>query len=135
MRSRSRGRPVDLTRMIASSNDLCGTTADLITFHRALPAGVLFDAPRTAGLLAGRRNRLRNVPVLRYGLGTMIFRINRLIRLGGRPLALTGHSGVTGTWLFHCPELDVHLAGTVDRTGGRAVPFRIMAACLNLWRL
>ncbi|MEU4324751.1 serine hydrolase domain-containing protein [Nonomuraea dietziae] len=44
------------------------------------------------------------------------------------------HSGATGTWLFHCPELDLHLVGTVDQTKGQAIPFRFMARCLGVWR-
>jgi D-alanyl-D-alanine carboxypeptidase len=28
---------------------------------------------------------------------------------------VVGHSGVTGSWLFHCPELEVITAGTVTK--------------------
>ncbi|MEU4834307.1 serine hydrolase domain-containing protein [Streptosporangium sp. NPDC023615] len=127
-------RRVELTSMIESSNDLFSTTGDLLTFQRALLGGELFDDPRSLEPLTERRNRLRNIPVLRYGLGTMFFTLGRLMSAGRRPVTLVGHSGVTGTWLFHCPELDLHLAGTVDQTGGQAVPFRFMARCLHLWR-
>src|SRR5690606_8604032 len=123
----ARRRPVDLTAMIASSNDLYGTTGDLLTFQRALLGGALFDS---VDLPAERRNRLRDIPVLRYGLGTMFFTVNRF----RRPLTLAGHSGVTGTWLFHCPEYDLHLTGTVDQTTARALPFQIMTRCLRAWR-
>ncbi|GGP02975.1 beta-lactamase family protein [Nonomuraea glycinis] len=127
-------RRVDLPGLIASANDLISTTGDLLTFQQALLKGELFKDPRTVGLLTERRNRLRNVPVLQYGLGTMIFTIGRLAAPSHSSATLVGHSGVTGTWLFHCPELDVHLAGTVDQIKGRAIPFRIMARCLNIWR-
>ncbi|MEW9554713.1 hypothetical protein [Nonomuraea sp. NPDC050783] len=120
--------------MIESSNDLCSTTADLLTFQRALLAGQLFDDPRTLGLLTERRNRLRNIPVLRYGLGTMFFTLARYMAAGRGPVTLVGHSGVTGTWLFSCPELDLHLTGTVDQTKGQAVPFRLMARLVHVWR-
>ncbi|MFC9970487.1 serine hydrolase domain-containing protein [Spirillospora sp. NPDC127200] len=127
-------RPVELPLMLASSNDLFSTTGDLLSFQRALLDGRPFGDARPPASLTERRNRLRNVPVLRYGLGTMFFKVGRLASLGRRPLTLVGHSGVTGTWLFHCPELDLHLAGTVDQTMARAVPFRFMARCLNAWR-
>jgi CubicO group peptidase (beta-lactamase class C family) len=130
----ARQRRLDLPLLMESSNDLFSTTGDLLTFHRALLAGDLFNDAGTVALLTERRNRLRNIPVLRYGLGTMIFRINRLGTAGRSPVTLVGHSGVTGTWLFHCPELDVHLAGTVDQARGQAMPFRLMARCLNIWR-
>lgn len=130
----ARRRRVELPALIASSNDLYSTTADLLAFQRALLDGALLRDPRTLEALTERRNRLRDIPVLRYGLGTMFFGVNRLMTAGHGPLTLVGHSGATGTWLFHCPELDVHLAGTVDQTRGQAVPFRVMARCLAAWR-
>lgn len=127
-------RRVDLTSMLESTNDLFSTTDDLLTFQGALLAGELFDDARTRELLTERRNRLRNIPVLSYGLGTMHFNVSRLMSAGRQPATLVGHSGATGTWLFHCPELDLHLAGTVDQTRGQAIPFRFMARCLHAWR-
>ncbi|MGN9786462.1 serine hydrolase domain-containing protein [Nonomuraea sp. ZG12] len=127
-------RRVELTSMIESCNDLFSTTGDLLTFQRALLDGRLFGDPRSLKLLTERRNRLRNIPILRYGLGTMFFKVGRLMSPGRRPVTLVGHSGATGTWLFHCPELDLHLVGTVDQTKGQAIPFRFMARCLGVWR-
>ncbi|ACZ83875.1 serine hydrolase domain-containing protein [Streptosporangium roseum] len=127
-------RRVELTSMIESCNDLFSTTGDLLAFQRALLDGELFGDARSLELLTERRNRLRNIPVLRYGLGTMFFKVSRLMSPGRRPVTLVGHSGATGTWLFHCPELDLHLVGTVDQTKGQAVPFRFMARCLSVWR-
>jgi D-alanyl-D-alanine carboxypeptidase len=127
-------RRVNLTSMIESSNDLFSTTGDLLAFQRALLAGELFSDARSLELITERRNRLRNVPILRYGLGTMFFKVGRLMSTGRRPVTLVGHSGATGTWLFHCPEFDLHLVGTVDQTKGQAIPFRFMARCLGVWR-
>ena len=127
-------RPVDLTSMIESSNDLFSTTSDLLTFQRALLDGGPLSDAGSLGPLTERRNRLRNIPIIRYGLGTMFFTVGRLMSVGRRPVTLVGHSGSTGTWLFHCPELDVHVAGTVDQTKGQAIPFRLMARCLSIWR-
>ncbi|MFP3715180.1 serine hydrolase domain-containing protein [Puerhibacterium sp. TATVAM-FAB25] len=129
-----RRRHVELPGMIGSSNDLVSTTDDLLAFQRALLAGELFARPGTTALLTERANRLRNIPVVRYGLGTMTFRVGRLTGAGRRPVTLVGHSGATGTWLFHCPELDLHLAGTVDQAGGQALPFHLMAHLLHAWR-
>ncbi|WP_017590899.1 serine hydrolase domain-containing protein [Nocardiopsis ganjiahuensis] len=122
-------RRVEVPSILRSSNDLFSTTGDLITFQRALLGGELLSDLRP---LTERRNRLRNAPVLRYGLGTMIFRVGWTA--GQRPVTLEGHSGSTGTWLFHCPELDLHLTGTVDQTRGRALPFRFMAHLLRAWK-
>lgn len=126
-------RPLDLPRMLVSTNDLFSTTGDLVRFQRALLAGDLFARPSTAALLTERANLLRNMVPIRYSLGTMIFRVGRLVGPGRRPVTLVGHSGATDTWLFHCPELDVHLTGTIDQATGRGKPFRFMAALLRAW--
>ncbi|GAA4429914.1 hypothetical protein GCM10023169_32710 [Georgenia halophila] len=127
----ARRRRTDLGSMMEASNDLFSTTADLLTFQRGLLDGRLLREQRSLEALTERCNRLRNIPVLRYGLGTMFFTYRRL--RSPRRLTLVGHSGVTGTWLFHCPEVDLHLTGTVDQTKGQAAPFRLMARCLDAW--
>ena len=129
----ARDRPLDLSRMIASCNDLVSTNQDLLRFQRALLAGELFRDTATVALLTERANRLRNAFPLRYGLGTMIFHVGRLNAPGIRPMTLVGHSGATGTWLFHCPELDLHLVGTIDQADGRTQPFRLMVRMLRAW--
>ncbi len=128
-------RPVELPRMLESSNDLFSTTSDLLRFQQALRAGELFERPDTVELFTERSNLLRNMIPNRYGLGTWIFSVNRLIAPGRRPATLVGHAGVTGTWLFHCPELDLHLAGSIDQatTRARSAPFRLMARILRAW--
>ncbi|APU22945.1 serine hydrolase domain-containing protein [Actinoalloteichus sp. GBA129-24] len=57
--------PVELTSLLESSNDLFSTTGDLLAFQRALLRGDLFRDPHSRGLLTERRNRLRNIPILR----------------------------------------------------------------------
>jgi D-alanyl-D-alanine carboxypeptidase len=56
-------------------------------------------------------------------------------RPGAATVTLIGHAGATGSWLFHCPELDVHLPGTLDQATllGRSGPFRLMARMLRVW--
>jgi D-alanyl-D-alanine carboxypeptidase len=128
-----RGRALDLPGMIASSNDLMSTPGDLVP----LPAGSRRRAAvrraETAARLTERATLLRNMVPIRYGLGTMLFRLGRLNAPGSRPVWLVGHSGATGTWLFHCPELGLHVAGTIDQATGRSAPFRIMARALRAW--
>jgi D-alanyl-D-alanine carboxypeptidase len=125
--------PLEVPGLLASSNDLVSTTGDLLTFERALLAGALFQDPATVGLLTERANLLRNAFPLRYGLGTMRFNVGRLNAPGRRPVTLIGHSGATGTWLFTCPELGVHLAGSIDQASGKTIPFRIMTRLLRVW--
>ncbi|WGH81112.1 serine hydrolase [Auritidibacter ignavus] len=116
-----RGQWVRLPELIRSSHDLISTPEELITFQRALLGGELFNDPATSGLLTQWRNRLRNIPILSYGLGTMYFR------------ELIGHSGATGTWLFYSPKRDLYLAGTVDITSGQSLPFRLFPTLVRAW--
>jgi len=129
----AKDRPLHLPRMIESCNDLISTTGDLLRFQQGLLAGEVFTDPATVELLTERENLLRNAFPLRYGLGTMTFKVGRLNAPGRRPVTLVGHSGVTGTWLFHCPELDLHLAGTVDQGRGQRTPFALMVRMLRAW--
>ena len=125
-------RPLELPRMIASSNDLMSTATDLIVFQDALDRGALFADPATAQRLTERSNLLRNMPPNRYGVGTWRFRVNRLVAPRRKPLTLLGHAGATGTWLFTCPELGVHLVGAVDQAKGERLPFGIMLRTLRV---
>lgn len=124
-------RPMELPQLIESSNDLASTAGDLLRFQQALLRGDVFDQPTTVQRLTERANLLRNMPPNRYGVGTWIFRINRLVAPGHKPITLVGHAGVTGTWLFTCPELDIHLVGAVDQVRGRRMPFPIMLQMLR----
>jgi D-alanyl-D-alanine carboxypeptidase len=126
-----RTQPLDVPRSLVSCFDLVSTVDDTERFLRALVRGELFDDRATYGLMHERWNRI-GYP-LRYGLGTMRFPINRLVGPGRRAATLVGHSGATGSWLFHCPELDVILTGTVDQARGRTIPFRFMAKLLQAY--
>jgi D-alanyl-D-alanine carboxypeptidase len=128
----AKDRPLTVPMALRSCNDLASTTGDLLRFQRALLVGELFTEPETVSLLRERANRLHLLPI-RYGLGTMQVRVSGLYAPGRRPVTLVGHSGATGTWLFHCPEYDLHLTGTVDQIAGRATPFRLMARMLRAW--
>lgn len=63
---------------------------------------------------------------LRYGLGMMRFRLSRALSPAYPVPEMVGHSGSTGSWLFHCPELAVTLTGTLDQASSPALPFRFL---------
>jgi D-alanyl-D-alanine carboxypeptidase len=126
----SKGKPLEIPQAMGSFNDLYSTADDTLTFLAALMAGDLFDEPRTYRLMEERRNRVI-WPSIYYGLGMMHFKIGRLNAPGRQPLTLVGHTGSTGSWLFHCPELDVLTTGTVDEAKARAFPFRFMPKLLR----
>jgi hypothetical protein len=49
----------------------------------------------------------------------------------GRVPPLIGHTGSTGSWLFHCPQRDLLFAGTVDQATAGALPFRFVPKLLR----
>ncbi len=129
---------LDRPRLMASlgpDGGLVGTVSDAIRFLRALLEGRLFDDPGTLTAMTGRWNRF-GVPrsrtaimspswPIQYGLGIKRIGVLRLQAPGRRPATLIGHTGASGSWLLHCPEHDLTLAGTVDQTLAASVPYRI----------
>jgi hypothetical protein len=45
---------------------------------------------------------------------------------------VVGHSGSTGCWLFHCPEYDATLTGSVDEVTAGAVPYALIPRFLQV---
>lgn len=91
--------------------------------------GEVFDRPATYELMHERWNRIYYP--LRYGLGTMQYKIGRLYAPGSESLTLVGHTGVNGSWLFYSPGLGVVVAGTVNQIRGRTKPFRLIPRVLR----
>src|SRR5690606_15771721 len=118
------------------------TGADLITFMRALMRGTPFRDPATAGAMQTRWNRFgfpldraaRRAPgwPIEYGLGLKRFLLPRVFNRFRRMPAVIGHTGSTGTWLFHCPERDLYLAGAVNEVTAAALPYRVVPRMLRL---
>jgi D-alanyl-D-alanine carboxypeptidase len=125
----AKDRPLALPKALASARDLVSTADDTLRFHRALVLGELFERPETYESMHERWNRIYYP--LRYGLGTMRYRVGRLYAPGSKAVNLIGHSGLNGSWLFYCPELGVLTTGTVNQIEGRTKPFRIMPQVLR----
>lgn len=135
-------RPVTLPLALRSLRSVYSTAGDLIAFLRSLVSGRLFDEASTVRTM--QRPWLRfGLPLdraalrapswpIEYGLGLMRFRLPRWLTPLGPVPAVIGHTGSTGSWLFHCPERDLWLAGTVDQATAGAVPFGLSARVLQL---
>src|SRR5262249_5627622 len=68
---------------------------------------------------------------IEYGLAVMRFAPLRLLAFGRRLPGLLGHTGSTGSGLWHGPGVGLMLAGTVDRATAVTVHFRPVP---NGWR-
>ncbi|MCL4847726.1 MAG: beta-lactamase family protein [Acidobacteria bacterium] len=127
---------LEIPRLMCSFRGIYSTADDLLRFIRALFGGQLFERQATLALMTGRWRRF-GVPLdaaalrspnwpIEYGLGVMRFALPRLLTPFSRVPAVVGHTGSTGCWLFHCAEVDLWLAGTVDQVTAGAVPFRFV---------
>lgn len=136
-------RPLQIPLALQASGDLYSTASDTLAFMRALISGDVFDQPETLALMQQRWNRF-GLPLdraalrspswpIEYGFGIMRFRLPRLFTPLRAMPAVLGHTGSTGTWLFHCPALQLLLTGTVDQATAGAVPFRLVPQLLRLF--
>jgi CubicO group peptidase (beta-lactamase class C family) len=144
-------KPLEVPLMMRSSWGIYSTAEDTLLFLHALTRGNVFDDPGTLALMQQRWNRfgfpldraalrLPSWPI-EYGLGVMRF-CDPFLRFLGRlprvvvPIypapAVIGHTGSTGSWLFHCPHLNVLLSGTVDQAKAGAVPYRLVPKILEV---
>lgn len=134
-------QPLNLPLAMRSFGDLFSTADDTLAFLRALIRGEVFDDPATLSLMQQRWNRF-GFPLdkaalrapgwpIEYALGMMRFRLPRVLTPLHPMPAVFGHTGSTGTWLFHCPKLDVLLSGTVDQATAGAIPYRLVPKILR----
>jgi len=126
---------------LASIADLNSTCADLLGFFRAVVGGRLFREPGTWHRMATRWQRfsfpldraalrLPSWPI-EYGLGVMRFQLPRVLTPFQPVPHVVGHTGSTGTWLFHAPEPDLYLVGAVSQITAGPVPFRVVPKILR----
>lgn len=55
------------------------------------------------------------------------FAVPRLMSPFAPVPALVGHGGSSGAVLFHAPELDLFVAGTVNQIARRRLPYALLA--------
>jgi D-alanyl-D-alanine carboxypeptidase len=132
---------VSFPRFFSSIGDLDGTAEDLLRFLRGMILGTLFRSPDTWPRMQARWNRfpppldraaLRQPSwPIEYGLGVMRYQLPRLLAPFRPPPAVLGHTGSTGTWLFHAPELDLYLVGAVNQIAAAPLPFRFVPRVLR----
>jgi CubicO group peptidase (beta-lactamase class C family) len=126
---------------LASIADLNSTCEDLSRFLRAVVDGRLFRDPGTWHRMR-RRWRRFSLPLDRaalrqpswpveYGLGVMRFRLPRFLTPFRPVPQVEGHTGSTGTWLFHAPEPGLVLAGAVSQITAGAIPYKVVPRVLR----
>lgn len=107
---------------------IVSTVHDQVRFMQALVGDEIFDDPATWPRMQQQFNRVF-FPV-EYGLGVMRYAPPRWMSPFFAIPPIVGHSGSTATWLFHCPDLAIVLAGTFD-VAQPPLPFRFLPRVLR----
>jgi D-alanyl-D-alanine carboxypeptidase len=107
---------------------IISTLTDQVRFLQAIVAGEVFDDPSTWQRMQERTDRIF-FPI-EYGLGVMRYAPARWMSPAYRIPPVVGHTGSTATWLFHCAELDVVIAGAFD-VAQPPLPFRFVPRVLR----
>jgi CubicO group peptidase (beta-lactamase class C family) len=107
---------------------IISTVPDQLRFMQAMVSGTLFNDAATFGYMGERTNRIF-FPV-EYGLGVMRYAPPRWTSPLFTVPPTVGHTGSTATWAFHCPGLDIVLAGAFD-VAQPALPFRFVPHVLR----
>lgn len=107
---------------------IVSTAQEMITFLKALNEGRIVR-PDTLGLMHNWRKL--EFP-MKYGYGTMLFKLPAPLALVSHMRPLWGHSGSTGSFLYYSEELNLYMAGTIDQADSHSKPFELMSRVMKV---
>ncbi len=136
------GEPFDAPVTLRSTFGMFSTVHDQLALVRGVVEGRPFEGGRATfermatpfrrfGQGLDRAALRRPGWPIEYAHGLMRFHLPRWLAPFARPPAVVGHTGSTGSWAFHCPDLDLDLVGTVDQVTAGPVPFRSVGGWLR----
>jgi D-alanyl-D-alanine carboxypeptidase len=70
---------------------------------------------------------------IQYGYGTMYFKLPPLMSKLSGLTPLWGHSGSTGSFLYYSEDLDLYMAGSIDKVGSDFKPFMLIRDVMKLF--
>lgn len=120
--------PDGALRHQVADGGIVSTLDDQVRFARALVDGSFWRDNSSWLRMQQHWNRIF-FPI-DYGLGVMRYAPSRWMSPLFAVPPIVGHSGSTATWLFHCPDLDVVVAGTFD-VAKPPLPFRFLPRVLK----
>jgi len=126
----------DITKMRLNGADwadggIISTAEDMIIFLKALNEGKIINKDTLQ--LMHNWNKLK-FPI-QYGYGTMYFKLLPLMRKVTKLTPLWGHSGSTGSFLYYSEDLDLYMAGSIDKVGSDSKPFMLMRGVMKLFNV
>ncbi len=119
-----------IPKTIASSpatGAVISTPIDQLRFFRAFVAGELFPARYLTEMTAHWNPAFSRLVPLDYGIGIMRFRMPRWQSPLVRVPQMIGHSESLGTVLYHAPERDLYISGTVNQMRFRSLPYPLLS--------
>ena len=135
---------LDIPETLASlgpDGGLVATAGDAMAFARRLYEGQLFEDERTLqrmqepwlrfGFPRDRTTLMAPSWPIQSGVGMLRFQTPRPLTGLRRVPAVIGQTGATGSWLWHCPELDVTTFGTVGQVTAAGEPYRLVPRLLR----
>jgi len=102
---------------------IVSTAPEGIKFLKGFFEGQLFDKSHLAYISHTWRNIFYP---LKYGIGISLFRLPWYFSPFKRVPDLIGHSGLSGAFLFYCPERNIYLSGTVNQISKPQSSFKLM---------
>lgn len=122
--------PLRIPKTIASfppDGAVVSTSTDQLRFLRAFIEGELFPAEYLAEMTAHWNSVFARIVPIDYGVGIMRYKLPRWQSPLMPAPAMIGHAGAFGNVLFHVPERDLYVAGTVNQMLPRGLPYPILS--------
>lgn len=117
-----------------ASGAMVSTPADQVRFLRAFIAGELFPAHYLTEMIAHWNSVFSSLEPLDYGIGIMRFATPRWLSPFTAIPEMIGHSGSFGTVLYHAPERDLYISGTVNQMHPRSLPYPLLTRLVAQFR-
>lgn len=121
--------PLHIPKTIGSfpaSGAMVSTPADQVRFLRAFITGELFPVHYLTEMIAHWNSVFSRLEPLDYGIGIMRFTTPRWLSPFAQTPEMIGHSGSFGTVLYHAPERDLYISGTVNQMQPRSLPYPLL---------
>lgn len=135
------GRELRLPRFLESTRGIYSTCGDLARIMRSLvqrapgvhPSTFLAMQDRWIRLPFPRDRTALRIPgwPIEYARGVMRFQLPKWLPPFHSTPAVIGHTGSTGSWLFHCPAIDMILCGNIGEVSAGAMPYRVVPKILR----
>jgi CubicO group peptidase (beta-lactamase class C family) len=121
--------PLHIPQTLASfpaSGAVVSTPKDQLRFLRAFITGDLFPANYLTEMIAHWNPVFSRLDPLDYGIGIMRYATPRWQSPFMAIPEMVGHSGSFGTVLYHVPQRDLYLSGTVNQMRPRSLPYPLL---------